>query len=524
VTVDSLRDAGSAPDANAAYLATATASSLGRRAARGGAIAVAAQIIRIGVQIVSAIVLSRLLAPEDFGLIAMATATTGLFSSLTDLGLNTATIQSREVDQNSTSALFFINVGVGLAIMLMIVASTPLSVLVFHDDRLYALVPAMALTIPITASAAQHLALLSRRMEWGKLHFVNVFAPVLGLAVAIVCAGGTQLGFWSLVAQAWTTAIVTLSLALMLCPWRPSRVREWSAARGSIRFGLNLTGFNVSNYLHRQADNALIGWRWGATELGFYSRAYSLLMLPLGIVNGPIGSALLPALSRLQEDRTRWRAAYLQTLCLITILGAATAAGLYTVSGSLVTVAFGRRWETSAEIFQLLSLSALTAIPANTCGWILMSLGRSDRLFKWGLFASPLFAASFVVGLPWGGKGVALAYSVTMTVLAPIYFVYSVRGTGLAMKQIMAVTLPAIAVAVLAAGLTQIIVPHLAVQSPAAQLAVDCAVYGSIVGVLLCGLFMLNPTYRATIRRAAQVLPVIRKWHRSEPASDQSPA
>jgi polysaccharide transporter, PST family len=515
VTGDLLKDAEPAPDANAAYLAsTSTASGLGRRAAKGGAIAIAAQIVRIGVQLVSAIVLSRLLAPEDFGLIAMATATTGLFSTLTDLGLNTATIQSPQVDQNSTSALFFINVGVGLAIMVMIMASTPLSVLVFRDARLYQLVPAMALTIPVTASAAQHLALLSRRMEWAKLHFVNVFAQVMGLTVAIVCASGTTLGFWSLVAQAWTTAIITLSLSLTLCPWRPSRVREWSPARASIRFGLNLTGFNVSNYLHRQADNALIGWRWGATELGFYSRAYSLLMLPLGIVNGPIGSALIPALSRLQDDRARWQAAYLETLCLITILGAATAAGLFTVAGPLVTVAFGGRWETSAEIFQLLSLSALTAIPANTCGWILTSLGRSDRLFKWGLFASPLFAASFVVGLPWGGKGVALAYSVTMTLLAPIYFMYSIRGTGLTMKQIMAVTLPATAVAVVAAALTHMILPHLALQSAVAQLAVDCALYGLVVGALFSVLFMLNSTYRATIRRAADVLPPIRKRHR----------
>ena len=248
----------------------------------------------------------------------------------------------------------------------------------------------------------------------------------------------------------------------------------------------------MSNYLHRQADNALIGWRWGATELGFYSRAYSLLMLPLGIVNGPIGSALIPALSRLQEDHERWRAAYLQTLCLITILGAATAAGLYTVAEPLVTVALGRRWETSAEIFQLLSLSALTGIPANTCGWILTSLGHSDRLFKWGLFASPLFAASFVVGLPWGGKGVALAYSVTMTLLAPIYFMYSIRGTGLTMKQIMAVTLPATAVAILAAALTHVMLPHLALESAVAQLALGCALYGLVVGVLFSVLFMLT--------------------------------
>ena len=83
VTRDPLKDPESTPDANAAYLAnTSIASGLGRRAAKGGAIAVAAQVVRIGVQLVSAIVLSRLLAPEDFGLIAMATATTGLFAGL----------------------------------------------------------------------------------------------------------------------------------------------------------------------------------------------------------------------------------------------------------------------------------------------------------------------------------------------------------------------------------------------------------------------------------------------------------
>ena len=102
-----------------------------------------------------------------------------------------------------------------------------------------------------------------------------------------------------------------------------------------------------------------------------------------------------------------------------------------------------------------------------------------------------------------------------MTVLAPLYFVYAVRGTGLKITQIMAVTLPATAVAILAAALTHVILPRLTQGSAVAQLILNCALYGLVVGALFSVLFMLNATYRATLRRAAQVLPLIRKRHRS---------
>ena len=81
------------------------------------------------------------------------------------------------------------------------------------------------------------------------------------------------------------------------CPWRPSLVSDWRGARSGLHFGAYLAGFSVVNFFHRQLDNIIVGWRFGATELGFYSRGYQLMLLPLNLFNGPLSAAIEPSLS-----------------------------------------------------------------------------------------------------------------------------------------------------------------------------------------------------------------------------------
>src|SRR5690606_7649785 len=134
-------------------------------------------------------------------------------------------------------------------------------------DRVTWLVIALAVPIPVTAAAAQHNALLQRGMRWLALQLTGIAAQLAGAVATILLAWTTAVGYWALVAQAWVSAVLGLVLAWIVCPWRPSPVRDWQGARSALHFGLNLTGFNFLNYFHRQFDNVLIGWRWGATEL-----------------------------------------------------------------------------------------------------------------------------------------------------------------------------------------------------------------------------------------------------------------
>lgn len=390
------------------------AADLGRRTARGGATAIIAQLVRVVAQLAIAAVMARLLAPSDFGLVAMAMTVTGFIGLFTDLGLSAATVQQREIDQPTVTALFWINLAMGCALMLVCVAVAPLAAWFFGDRRLLWLTIALAASIPVAAAGAQHGALLQRGMRWMEMQWTPILAQLAGGIVGVLLAWKGGIGYWALVGQAWVTAAVSTALLWQFTRWRPDLVPRLRHARSALRFGLNLTGFNLVNYFHRQFDNVLIGWRWGAVDLGYYTRAYTLLTLPLTLVSGPIASAVVPALSRLQDDPERWRNAFLRVFIGVNLVSSALSAMLIASAEPLVRVVYGTQWTDAGPVFLLLSISMFAATVFNAAGWIYISLGQAQRMLRWGIYVTPFFVASFFVGLPFGPKGVALCYSLAM--------------------------------------------------------------------------------------------------------------
>ena len=428
---------------------------LGGRTVRGGALAVGAQVVRMGLTLATYAVLARLLAPEDFGLVAMAGTVTAFVQLFKDLGLSTATIQRKELDQDTVSALFAMNVAMGVVIMLVAWAVAPLAALLFDDPRVITLVMAMALTMPVSAAGAQHRALLTRQMRWWTLHALEITTLLAGTVTAIVLAAGFGVGYWALVAQSWMSALIGVVLLWTLMPWRPARIASWAGGRSALRFGLNLTGFNLVNYFHRQADNVLIGWYWGATELGFYTRAYTLLMLPLTLINGPLSSATIPALSRLQFNDERWSSAFLRAFTAANLLGCASGAVLVAAAEPIIWVVYGEGWDRAAEVFLLLSFSIFAATSSNTAGWRFVSRGQPGRMLRWSLLTTTVRLISFAASLPYGITAFATVYTiVTFALLIPNLW-YMSRDAPLLLSRLLRITLPCIAAGLTSALLTR---------------------------------------------------------------------
>jgi PST family polysaccharide transporter len=415
---------------------------LGRRTLDGAIIAIVAQAGRMAIQLAQVVIMSRLIAPEGFGLVAMATSVTGFLGIFTDLGLSTATVQRKEIDQDTVSALFYANLAMGFAVMLAACAAAPLAARLFNDSRVTWAVTGMSITIPLGAAAAQHGALLARGMRWFTIQWTGILAQVVGFVAGLLLAWRTDLGYWAIVGGAWASGLTGVMLIWVVCPWRPSRVRDWRSATSALRFGLNLTGFNVVNYFHRQFDNALIGWRWGPTELGFYSRAYALLTLPLGAVSGPVSSVVVPMLSRLQDHPERWRRAYLDALSIVTFAGTGIAAVSITTAEPMVLLLFGAGWHRTATIFQYLAISMFVSIPMNSTGWIYTSLGQSARMFRWACMAVPVIVISFLLGLPFQAPGVALSYSVCMILLSVPCLAFAAAKSPVTLGEIFWATAP----------------------------------------------------------------------------------
>jgi PST family polysaccharide transporter len=356
-------------------------------------------------------VLARLLYPRSFGLLAMVYTLISLGAMLGDAGLGIATIQRRDLNHEQASALFWIGVGVGSVVSISIALLSPLAAVFFREADIVTIVLAIAPTIFIQALGMQHQALMSRRMQYARLAAVGVTAQTLstGLAIFLACRRAEH---WALVARAVALPTLMTLLFWVVCRWRPGRFRRTAGLRSLIAFGGTLVGVKAFGFLRRNLDNVLIGAVWGADVIGFYSRAYRIILMPIEQVTGPISTIAIPALSRLQGDAARFRRYYVKAVHGLTSISMPLSVLTIAQAHHIVPVLLGDRWQAVVPLLRALAIPAFLGSFNIAQGWVLVPLGHATRQFKCVACSSMFIVAMFFIGLPYGALGVALAFAV----------------------------------------------------------------------------------------------------------------
>lgn len=472
---------------------------LARRSISGGLAAVASQVVKFAINFLSIVVLARLLSPNDFGLIAMVTPIVGLISLIRDMGLSAATIQKDTISDAQVSTLFWINVALSAALAALIVASAPLVSRFYDEPRLIWITAAFGATMVTGGLTAQHIALLQRQMLFGRLAVIEICSLLAGF-VAAVAAALAGWSYWALVLMTVVTSIVSMVLSWRGSGWRPGRPQRGSGVRSMVAFGGHLTGASLCQYLNRNLDNILIGRAWGEGALGLYNRAYSLLLMPITQLNGPVTNVALPALSRLQNDPTRYRAFYRKALGLLVTVGMPLVVFTGVDALRIVRFLLGENWLGTVPIFQALAPAAFIGTFNVATGWLYVSLGRTGRQLRWAVLQTPVIIAGFVLGLPYGPVGVAAAYSTVTVLLRWPAFAYCLRGTFVRSSDIIGAILPA-GVGSLVAGAGILAMQALGPRLPATAgdlpaIIVDLMLYA----VLYALVYWLTPGGRANLQ------------------------
>ena len=156
---------------------------------------------------------------------------------------------------------------------------------------------------------------------------------------------------------------------------------------------------------------------WGKIQLGFYSKAYSLLALPINQITAPIASVAIPALSRLQNDPDEYARYFYRAINVIGFLTMPMMMFLAAQSREIVLIVLGSQWSGAVPIFKILAIAALLQPVISPVGWVYVSLGQTDRMLRYAFFFVPVLVTSFFVGLPWGAYGVAVSYTICFIVL-----------------------------------------------------------------------------------------------------------
>jgi len=402
---------------------------LKRHTISGGAVTMSAQAAKFALNLASTVILARLLTPRDFGLVAMVTAVTGFLATFRHAGLSTPTVQREHITHAQVSNLFWINLGVSGLCALILAALSPAIAWFYRDPRITYITLVLSTTFLIGGFRVQHLALLKRQMRFKAIALIEVGSMATGVLVGVVMAL-LHYRYWSLVGLSLATEIGAFLLTGSVSRWRPQLPSRGSGIGPLVAFGAHQTAGNFIFSLARGFDNLLIGRAYGPAAVGLYSRGAALVMRPMEQFLLPIDAVFLPTLSRLQSQPERYRSTFLRLYEAIAISVFFLSSLLLALALPLTLVLLGRKWEPASAIFAGFTFTAIQLPLSSAANWLLTSQGRGKDILRVTSIAAFLTLASFIVGLPFGPVGVAIAFSATgLLIRMPIlYYIAGRRG------------------------------------------------------------------------------------------------
>ncbi|MFE1645853.1 lipopolysaccharide biosynthesis protein [Microbacterium sp. P01] len=418
--------------------------SLANAAARGGAATLAGQLARFLIQLLSVVILTRLIAPSDFGVYAMVIAIIGVASVLGDFGLSMAAIQSQTITQQQRSNLFWTNTGVGLVLFLSSFFAAPLIAAFYDRPELTDIARWLALTFLLNSLMAQFRAEVSTKLKFTWLAAADVAASAVALIAAVsVAAGG--LGYWALVVQQIVIAAVTLIILVIAARWLPSMPRRGADMRALYTYGINTLGVQLLTYVTSNIDSILIGRVWGASSLGLYDRAYQLFRLPLLQIAAPMTKVAMPILSKLQAD-ARYESYVQRAQLVLSYCFGGTFLLLAAVSVPAIDIMLGPGWDPAKPIFAILAIGGVFQGIGFVYYWVFLSRALTGLQLRWTVIARSLMIAGVCVGVVWGPIGVAIALTAGQAVSWLLMTVFPMAKTGLQRRPLLAIAVRPIVV------------------------------------------------------------------------------
>jgi lipopolysaccharide exporter len=390
--------------------------SLTRKATSGVAWSAVFQVGRQLLSIVSVFVLAHFVPPGAYGVVAMAVICMNFLETFRDLGTTNALVREPDLTDALISSIFWLNCILGTAVTLcMVLVSVPVAAF-FHEPQLSPVVRALSVTFFLNALGVVPTALLNREMSFRNINVASFAGAVVGTALSIAMAIRGA-GVWSLVAGTLTSTAVNTVAVWTLCPWRVQWVLKWKPIRSIASYTLHLSGFNILNYLSRNADNLIVGRFLGDISLGHYQMAYTVMTYPLSTFSSVICQVLFPAMSQVHDDNVRFRRAFIRTCMLISLFTFPMMLGLTVTARPLVYVVLGEKWLPVGGLLTVFGPLGMVQSITTVAGIIYNAKGRTDLMFRWGVTSSILFVLSFFIGLRWGIMGVATSYAIMFALL-----------------------------------------------------------------------------------------------------------
>ena len=409
---------------------------LGKRTVKSGAIVMASEIFSAVMRLIATAILARILFPEDFGLLAMVTAITMFAERFKDIGLGDATVQSKEINHEEISSLFWINICVCLVLTVILsLLSSPIAWF-YQDERLENITIVIASTFIFSGLVIQHQALLRRKLRFGALAFIQFYSVFVSLVVAVLFAY-LGFGYWALVAKEFIRALLVVIGTWVACPWRPSLPGKMNNLGKYISMGKDITGFNLLHFFSRSIDRIIIGKLFGPLWAGLYANAYQLVTLPVNQIQYPVNTVAFPTLSTLQGDQKVFRSYFEKMIQLLTFITMPAVMFVAIFADIIVGLLLGPRWNDSIPILRIVAIGVFVEPIIHASGPAIVAVGKTKVYFKMGLINSIIMISCLIVGSSAGASGVALGYSISIYLSLIVCLGYGLKDTAIIVKDLL---------------------------------------------------------------------------------------
>lgn len=381
--------------------------------------------------LIAAMVLARLLTPEDFGVVAMVVPFVILTNSMANQGFQTTLIQAADLTRAQASSFFWFALRANLALVAGFIAASFVLAWFYDEARVVPLAAVWGALIWLVTLTAFQEAMLKREMRFPTVYAIHFVSLVVGIASAI---GAARLGagYWAILVQAVMVEVVRSTAVYTISRWTPARNAPPVGASGeSLRsFWWSLAGFRFASWVSEQPDRLLVGRLGGAQTLGVYDTAHRWSWYAFTEPFITLSDIAVASLSRVRHDAAQYRLFFAREARAILTLGLPVIAFMATEPASTIRVLLGPQWDGAVPFVRLLCVAAFFGSVTRLTQWVYFSSGGTDRLLRWSLLAqTPVLLGAVLLGALAGPRGVAIGYTLATTALAVPSVMWCVQGT-----------------------------------------------------------------------------------------------
>lgn len=328
-----------------------------------------------------AIVLARLLLPEDYGLVSIVQIFISITSIFVSSGLGTSLVQNKNANEEQISTVFYLNVLIGIILYILLFSISPLIARLYKNDQLTSLIRALALKIPLVSIYNVQHAYVQKNMKFKLFFFSSLIGTIMAGIIGIILANKGY-GAWALIFATLTDQIIDIIVLFLTTRWIPSFRLNIKETKSMIGFGRKVLMSDIVTKIYNEIKSLIIGIKYSTSDLAFDTKGKKFSAMPIEITNSSIRRVMFPVFSNIQDDKAEVKRISKSSISIMTFFIAPMLIGLASTSNNFVSVVLTNNWVGCIPYLQIYCFTSLLNPVFVTDIQIMQAYGEGNKLLK----------------------------------------------------------------------------------------------------------------------------------------------